>query len=606
MIATIVTLVLVAMSGVGPATSPVTIPVNDGMGGPDAYGYIYVDSDTVCGIAPTYAWIDIKAIGTEVEGLGDDNVVGPYNIGFDFPYYWYPVSLFFVGSNGYIAFHDNSLDASPFQHMPATETPNNLIAPMLSDLNPEAGGSVWVWNNADTCIIQFDSLAFWNTGGNNTFQIIISRPDSTIRFQYKEQSGQPYNGWAPDNNQTGIENVSGAIGLSYLSGTIPAQNMYHPDLAVQFIPPESTSMEIHDAGIRNAMNDRNGGMFQINGQPLTFWAIAKNYGNQTESDFTSFVKVKRSSGSVVHYDSIATSIQNPGDLDSIVFASAWTPATNGTYVIHIYTVMPGDVFPPNDTAKVELHVLNLPGTLTYDKGVADAFYSWNGPGGYGARFVPPVYPCSITSVRMMSQSATGVNCAFGVFDDNGQGGSPGDTLAITNINVSSPQWYVFNLPSAVRIDDGAFFVGAMSSTSSDPSFGMDTLPPTSGQSWEYTGVWAPSRDLWVREAMFNAMVSATGVSEWIEPASAPAPTRIDVNPNPFGTSARLNLINGRGTETTVEVFDATGSVVRTLDIVRGTAMFDGRDQVGRLLADGIYFARVSGDDSSVAKVVISR
>jgi hypothetical protein len=54
------------------------------------------------------------------------------------------------------------------------------------------------------------------------------------------------------------------------------------------------------------------------------------------------------------------------------------------------------------------------------------------------------------------------------------------------------------------------------------------------------------------------------------------------------------------------VFDATGSVVRTLDIVRGTAMFDGRDQVGRLLADGIYFARVSGDDSSVAKVVISR
>ena len=606
MIASIVTLVLVAMSGVGPATSPVTVPVIDGMGGPDDYGYIYVDSDTACGIAPTYEWIDIKAIGMQVENLGDDNVVGPYNIGFDFPYYWYSVSQFYIGSNGYIAFHDNALDASPFQHMPATENPNNLIAPMLSDLNPEAGGSVWVWNNSDTCIIQFDSLQFWNTGGNNTFEIIISKADSSIRFQYKEQSGQPYNGWAPDNNQTGIENVSGAIGLSYLSGTIPPGNMYHADLAVQFIPPESTSMEIHDAGIRNAMNDRNGGMFQLNGQPLAFWAIAKNFGNQNESDFTSYVKVKRSSGSVVHYDSVSTSVQNPGDLDSIVFANTWTPATNGTYVIYIYTVMSGDVFPPNDTAKVELHVLNLPGTLTYDKGVADAYYSWNGPGGYGARFVPPVYPCSITSVRMMAQSANGVNCAFGVFDDNGPGGSPGDTLAITNVNVSSPQWYVFNLVSALRIDDGAFFLGAMSSTSSDPSFGMDTMPPTSGQSWEYTGVWAPSRDLWVREAMFNAMISATGISEWIEPAPAPAPTRIDVNPNPFGTSARLNLINGRGTETTVEVFDATGSVVRTLDVVRGTTVFDGRDQAGRLLADGIYFARVRNNDSSVAKVVISR
>ena len=164
----------------------------------------------------------------------------------------------------------------------------------------------------------------------------------------------------------------------------------------------------------------------------------------------------------------------------------------------------------------------------------------------------------------------------------------------------APRW-LFVYPGLV-----AFFLGAMSSTSSDPSFGMDTMPPTSGQSWEYTGVWAPSRDLWVREAMFNAMISATGISEWIEPAPAPAPTRIDVNPNPFGTSARLNLINGRGTETTVEVFDATGSVVRTLDVVRGTTVFDGRDQAGRLLADGIYFARVRNNDSSVAKVVISR
>ncbi len=574
---------------------------NDGGGGPDPYGYKYLDSDTTCPGAPTYAWREIKGVGTQVTGLGDDNVLGPFNIGFDFPYYWYKVTNVYVGSNGYIAFHDNSLDASPFQHLPSATRPNNTLAPLMSDIDCSAGGSVWYWGNSDSFIVEYDSCQFWNTGGNNTFQIILVKADSSIIFQYKEQSGAPYNGWAPDNNQTGIENVSGNVGLSYLSGNTPPENMYKPALAVRFIPPESTNYQVHDAGVRNAMNDRNGGSFFLNNAPVAFWAVVKNFGNQPEGSFKSYARVKRSSGSVVFFDSIETSVPTPGDIDSIVFPNTWTPSTNGAYLIEVIAKLVGDVLPTNDTAKVETRVVTLPGTLTYDKGTPDAFYSWNGPGGYGCRFVPPVYPCSITSIKFMGGSQTGVTCAFGLFDDNGPGGSPGDTFYIQDVSVSTQNWYTVNLSSPAVITEGAFFVGAMSATSSDPSFGMDSIAPYSGQSWEYTGVWAPSRDAWVRDAMFNAMVTATGIEEWIGPAPVLAPVRIEANPNPFGTQTQLRLANPRGTETALEVYDAAGNLVRTVTLERGRATLDGRG-----LSEGIYFAQVEGRETPVTKLVVCR
>jgi hypothetical protein len=610
MLATIVSVALIAMTPVNTGQGPELPPLFGG-GDPDAYGYQWLDSDTTAPGAPTYTWVDIKGIGTQVTGLGDDNVAGPFDIGFDFPYYWYTVTSFFLGSNGYIAFHDNTLDAPDFNPVPGPARPNNTLAVLMADMDPSQGGSpngsVWYWTNAanDTCIVQYDSIRFWNMAStNNTFQIILSRPDSSITFQYKEQSGQPSNGWVPESNQCGIENVSGQIGLNYLSGNTPLDNMYHPELAVRFFPPESTSMEVHDAGIEYAMNDRSGGIFVLNGQPVELWGVAKNYGNQSESDFKCYVNVKLGSISQ-HYDSATASVPNPGDMDSVSFSS-WTPSATGVYTIEVFTVLPGDAVPPNDKKIIETHVVTYPATLTYDNGniTGMAYYQWNGPGGYGNRFVPPEYPVDITMIRMAAQATSATMCVLGVFDDNGMGGGPGDTLFQTNVMVSTQQWYQATVSPAVRITEGAFFVGAMSSVSSAPSFGMDSTLPISGQSWEYTGVWAPSRDQWVRDAAFNAIIASTGIEEELWPA--PAQPQVTVNPNPFGTSARLRLVNPRGTEQTAGVYDATGTLVRTLKLEHGEAMFNGRDQKGGTLSEGIYFVRLVDADSQVTKLVIAR
>ena len=604
MFVTILSIALVALTPAGfvPSNAPVLL----GGGGPDAYGYKYLDSDTTCPGAPTYTWVSIKGVGTQITTLGDDNTAGPFPIGFDFPYYWYKVNTCIVGSNGYITFGDAAANSSPINPVPSTIRPNNQLAPLLSDMTCDTvaspNGSVWYWSNgADSFIVEYDSITFWSTGGNNTFQIILTKADSSITFQYKEQTGAPYNGWAPTSNQTGIENISGAIGWNYLSGTIPPGNMYHTDLAVRFFPPESTTLQIHDVGIRNAMNDRNGGLFAVNTRPLSFWAVVKNFGNQPEAAYKTYLKVTRQNGSPVYDDSMTTAASNPGEAESLALAGTWRPSTNGTYIIKIFTKMTGDMLAANDTATLELHVVTMPATLTYDSGTPGSWMQWNGPGGFANRFVPPVYPCSISSYRINMQATSATDCFMGIFDDDGSGGGPGTVLFMDTVSVYATDWYSVTLPTPVVIADGAFFVGGTSIVSSAPSFGMDSIPPLSFQGWEYTGVWSPSRDGVVRDVCANATMSGfVGIFEWLQPTPAPAPARIDVNPNPFGGATSIRLLNPTGRETALEIYDATGSVVRTLSLSRGQATLDGRQ-----LADGIYFARVIGAESPVAKVIVT-
>ena len=120
---------------------------------------------------------------------------------------------------------------------------------------------------------------------------------------------------------------------------------------------------------------------------------------------------------------------------------------------------------------------------------------------------------------------------------------------------------------------------------------MDSVPPLSNQSWENTGVWAQSREATCADVMANATISGpVGVLEPLQPTPARVSARIDVSPNPFGGMTSIRLLNSTGLEKAIDLYDATGSVVRTLGLTRGQATLDGRH-----LADGIYFMRVSGD-----------
>ena len=606
----IVLVLLTALNG--PIVAPQYTPY--GAGGPDAYGYRWIDSDTTGpSNVPTFAWKDISTIGTRVTGLGDDNVVGPFSIGFNFPYYWYRVSSFYICSNGYIAFGDNTMAAAGFTEdaPPNPNRPNNMVAPLLSDFDFSVGTpSCYYWSNAahDTCVITYQNVCWWNMSASCcSSQIILTKADSSITFQYKKISGTPYGGWSGDDNATGIENVTGTVGLSYLWGLIPSQNVLHDTLAVRFYPPATTSYQVTDVGIRNALSDNSGGCFLYNNSPQTMWANVMNSGNQSVGTCSVFCRVRNAGSSVVYSSSAVIASMIPGQVDSISFTPAWTPTVNGTYSLVFRSKVAGDIYSPNDSVIIESRVITYPAELMYDDGVADASYYWNGStGGYGAKFTPPRYPCKITGGKAsLNMQATATTCTLFVFKADGPGGTPGTILGRGNINVNSATatWYQITLNST--INSGSFFVGVTSDGATEPSYSMDTTPPISGQTWEYTGVWAPSRDATSREGMFRALVDLGSGVEELGPAIAINQPTLSAHPNPFTTNTKI-MLNGKVNQfSIVKIYNALGEQVNKLSTSNDFLLWNGTDYSGSKLSPGIYFAKLETENAPVTKILIS-
>jgi hypothetical protein len=72
-----------------------------GLGGPDAFGYRWIDSDELGG--PTFDWVEIVGTGTHVT-LGDDDYEAGVPVGFDFPFYGGSFNTVDIGSNGMVGF----------------------------------------------------------------------------------------------------------------------------------------------------------------------------------------------------------------------------------------------------------------------------------------------------------------------------------------------------------------------------------------------------------------------------------------------------------------------------------------------------------------------
>ncbi|MBS4016388.1 MAG: T9SS type A sorting domain-containing protein [Candidatus Latescibacteria bacterium] len=600
--------------------SPMTTPqeITKGGGGPDAYGYRYIDNDTVAPHAPVYNWKDISTAGTRIIGLMDDNVIGPFPIGFSFPYYWYRVNSFYVSSNGYISFSDNFNGASPFSNVPNPARPNDVVAPLMSDLDFSAapGGDsakCFYWTNAtlDTCIISYINVRWWNvTTSRCTFQIILAKPDSSITFQYKRIVGAPFQGWSPTNNTTGIENVLGTVGLSYLNGLLPSHNVLHETLAVKFYPPQTTSYQVTDIGISNAMNENSGGFFIINNTQKPLWAKVRNSGNQPLSNCSAFVRIRNSANAIVHSSAVAIGSMTPSQVESITF-TPWTPTTAGVYRTTFRAKVTGDMYVANDSVIIETRVITYPGELMYDNNVVDQGTYWQGNNaGMGVKFTPPQYPCRITAAKAyLYYQAAPHTCTLWVLKGDGPGGTPGTVLGRGNITVSAtsaaPEWYQINLSPAPEISSGSFFVGVTSNAPSDPVYCIDTSFPISRQAWEYTGSWAPYRSNDVNEVMMRALVQlGTDIEELGPNSYVGTKPSLSVFPNPFANQTKIQFNGSVSRFKIVEIYNTAGERVTKLTTDNDFITWNGNDYRGNKLSRGIYFAKLKNEDAPVVKVLL--
>ncbi len=196
-------------------------------GGPDAYGYIWIDSNEPGG--PVYEWVDISGVGTPVT-LGDDVNVGPFDIGFDFSFYGEIFNTVNIASNGFVSFTSTSGSLSNVG-IPTASEPNNLLAIFWDDLAPHNAGQVFYYSDTanNRFIVSYDGVPHYSNYGALFLQVLLYQ-DGRIVYQY----GSMDDGGHGNNGATvGIENGTGTDGLQVVFN----QDGITSNMAIEYRPP---------------------------------------------------------------------------------------------------------------------------------------------------------------------------------------------------------------------------------------------------------------------------------------------------------------------------------------------------------------------------------
>ncbi|PAP77920.1 choice-of-anchor B family protein [Rubrivirga marina] len=191
-----------------------------GSGGPDAFGYAWIDSDEAGG--PAVDLQDIAGSGTAVTFTpagtfaASDEGYADVALPFAFPFYGADKSSVRVYTNGFLTFSstvgNSYTNPSGF---PGTSGPTNIddvIAPFWDDLDLSSAGTVYTETLGDgRFVVQWDEARLYDASGSSmTFQVILA-PDGTIEFQYGTMTG------TTNGASVGIENATATDGLAVVT-----------------------------------------------------------------------------------------------------------------------------------------------------------------------------------------------------------------------------------------------------------------------------------------------------------------------------------------------------------------------------------------------------
>lgn len=473
-------------------------------GGPDAFGYTWKDSNDSAG--PAYQWYDITTTGTQIFGMGDDNFIGPIQIGFQFPYYWYTESKVWVGSNGYIEFGPGNLAAN-FPTIPQPGGVNNYIAGFTADLTFLGTGNlgkVYYKATPDSFCVEYVNVPFWDQNapgfnGSNTFEIILNKQDSSITVNFQSISGNSIS-----NYSSGIENSIGTMGLQ------PLTYQPLPNYTIKYYYPLNV-MQVTDASVSWNNADGDGGIFLANNSgPHSLVTQIENSGNQSFGSVTINGKVRTSPGNVQLVTSNAFTVPMvPAQYQQVTFPNTFSPAGAGTryFMTRITGGVPGDTIPVNDSIYQEIVVVDTTQSsirLSYTEqqtNPVSGSISWaGGQGGVGVYIKPPTYPARILNTNFICTIAPASGPAFyaKIYDDDGPQGSPGtllDSVLVDGSAITTYSLTVVPVASNLVIQSGGFYVNWEMANTTQVAIAEDLTPPFSRQTFEtFQNIWSTFRD----------------------------------------------------------------------------------------------------------------
>jgi hypothetical protein len=555
---------------------------------PDAYGYTFVDNDN--GGSPHYNWIDITTRGVQTVGLQDDNTVGPFQLGFDFPYYWYNVNRLYIGSNGYISPLAGDLDFTQISS------------------NPQC----WYYtNNVDTFIVSWINVREWDRPtSSHTFQLILCKSDSSITFQYGVQNGTFDNNDTPGTHhvQIGIEDEIGRTGLNYMNDWAPATRVPHDSLIVRYHAIPSPTFVFHDVGVAGGMNPTSGAVFEAVGRAFTPTLIVKNYGTVTETNIQVNCTIKKGYSNFYTKNDTIPSLAAGAEI-VVPFPDTIPSDANDVYMLIYRTTLTGDQFFNNNRDTVEMNAYLPAHTFGYVSDSVANFVSWNGgDGGWANEYVIPDN-INITAIQnaVMSDGTNQSHFYIMPADENGDP-DVSDILWSKDTTLACTAWVQLTVTPPVRIPNGQKFFVSMLAGGTGISQGVEQVTPFSNRGWEYTTSYATSRD---REAQDVALRVVGDVYTGIESNTA-IPTTFNLlqnYPNPFNANTEIAFSLTQKSNVSLDIYNIAGQKVRTLvsgDFNAGShkLLWNGRTDNGSQTSSGVYFYKLKAGDSVQTKKMV--
>lgn len=192
-------------------------------GGPDAFGYTYLDSDEAGG--PIVSWVEISSTGTSFS-LPDSALEGPVDLGFSFDFYGRPYTTTHIASNGYLWFDNGSThftDPDSDCPLPNSSGNENIIAAIWDDLDGQQAtpfglgyyqafpaGSCAYDDYLGACFVAEWSGTYHDGEVDDlTFEILLF-DNNDIVIQIADAGDE-----AGLRSSTGIENAEASDGLTY-------------------------------------------------------------------------------------------------------------------------------------------------------------------------------------------------------------------------------------------------------------------------------------------------------------------------------------------------------------------------------------------------------